>query len=135
MTQSIVQNIIFFLVKGGLAKIVFYRDKILSASGGSLGLFVLNKCWCWGGGVEGSPPCPVWRLLPGHEAAAPSRSSKKVGHESETVGLPAGRQAGRRVPGCFLAVMFRPCSAHHPPTPPPCSVNTHTHARTHLPLL
>ena len=41
-----------------------------------------------GGGGGGCLEAP-----PGQEAAAPSRSSKKVGHESETVGLPTIRQA------------------------------------------
>lgn len=39
------------------------------------------------------------------------------------------RPSGRRVPGCFLAVMFRPCSARRPPPSPRCK---YTHTHTHI---
>lgn len=95
-----------------------------SSKNKSVFLFVLNKCWWWW----------CWGDVPLHAQSGGSFLGKRpLLHHAPprkwvmSLRLWDYRPSGRRVPGCFLAVMFRPCSAHHPP--PPCSVNTHTHTR------
>lgn len=70
---------------------------------------------CGAGGEGGLVLHPTTMRLeapPEQEAASPSRSSRKVGHESETVGLPAVRQACAGAPSYVSRV--DPDQAPHP---------------------
>lgn len=68
-----------------------------------------------GGGSSTPPPC-VWRLLLGKRPLLHHAPPRKW---VMSLRLWDYRPSGRRVPGRFLSVMFRP---YHPPPPPPFSV-------------